>query len=532
MRLAIALATAALAVAPPAQAEWRKASSDHFVVYADDSEKDVRRFTEMLERYHNAMEILTGREVVAPSPSNRLTIFAVGSQSQMARLVGNPNTAVAGFYVPRAGASRAFVQDIELSTYEIPWTLAVLMHEYAHHFLISSSRFWTPAWLREGSAEFYAASRFPRDGSVEIGKPAYHRGAELRYFDDISIEQIVAFESLDEDEQADLRGFYGWSWALLHFLTFEEARAGQLQTYRRLLEGGTGSLDAAKQAFGDLDRLERELRSYKARNELNGFSITADLVTPGPIEIVGLSVGEAAAMDVRIWSEGSWGDEQTDKILESARKVAGRFPDDPAVNAMLAEAEFDAGNDAEAIAAADRAITADPGQVNAYIQKGYALFRMADALEEGPERVRAFTDAMAPFAALNRLENDHPLPLVHYYRSAVETGAITENARAAIENAAMLAPFDQALWLTVSAMQLGEGKIELARSNLRPIAFSPHDGPLPEAARKMLAFAENAEEGLPMDVSGLPDLEELNRADADGDDDTEDEGESGGNGEG
>ena len=41
-------AIAALSFAMPAQADWHVAESDHFVVYADDSEKDVRRFSEML----------------------------------------------------------------------------------------------------------------------------------------------------------------------------------------------------------------------------------------------------------------------------------------------------------------------------------------------------------------------------------------------------------------------------------------------------------------------------------------------------
>ncbi|MBX7483712.1 hypothetical protein K3174_14345 [Qipengyuania sp. 6D47A] len=43
-------AFAALILAVPAQADWYRADSDHFVIYADDSEKDVARFAEMLER--------------------------------------------------------------------------------------------------------------------------------------------------------------------------------------------------------------------------------------------------------------------------------------------------------------------------------------------------------------------------------------------------------------------------------------------------------------------------------------------------
>src|SRR3546814_15442307 len=90
----------ALGLASPAHAEWYKASSDHFVVYADDSEKDVRRFAEMLESYHEAIAFVIQRKVETPSPSNRVTIFAVGSVRELKALAGGDNRLIAGFYVP------------------------------------------------------------------------------------------------------------------------------------------------------------------------------------------------------------------------------------------------------------------------------------------------------------------------------------------------------------------------------------------------------------------------------------------------
>ena len=82
----------ALVLAPASvQAEWFEASSANFVVYADDSERDVRRFSEQLERFHAAMEIVTGLEGERPSPSKRVTVFMVRNQRQVQRLAGNRN---------------------------------------------------------------------------------------------------------------------------------------------------------------------------------------------------------------------------------------------------------------------------------------------------------------------------------------------------------------------------------------------------------------------------------------------------------
>ena len=53
------------------------------------------------------------------------------------------------------------------------------------------------------------------------------------------------------------------------------------------------------------------------------------------------------------------------------------MPAEPAVQAALAEAEFDAGDDEAALRAADKALATAPGNMTALIQKGYALTRAA-----------------------------------------------------------------------------------------------------------------------------------------------------------
>ena len=153
-----------------ARADCFEASSPHFVVYADDTERDVRRFSEQLERYHDAMETVTGRDQEPPSPSNRVTVYVVKNIRQVQRIAGNDM--IAGFYIPRAGSSVAFVPQVEVSRREIDSSMATLLHEYAHHFLISNSNFPMPRWLSEGAAEFFSAARFQSDGGLTLGLPA------------------------------------------------------------------------------------------------------------------------------------------------------------------------------------------------------------------------------------------------------------------------------------------------------------------------------------------------------------------------
>lgn len=151
----------------------------------------------------------------------------------------------------------------------------------------------------------------------------------------------------------------------------------------------------------------------------------------------------------------------------------------------LAEAEYDAGNDKEAIAAADAALAIDPKQQNAYIQKGYALFRQAaDAAD--PEV--AFKKARAPFMALNRLENDHPIPLIYFYQSFVRQGARpSPNAVEGLKRAVQVAPFDLGLHMMLATQLLRDGKPAEARVQLAPVAYNPHGRGFARYAQEMLA---------------------------------------------
>src|SRR3546814_3753552 len=45
--------------AVPARAEWREASSAHFLVYGDISASKLREYSERLERYDSALRLIT-----------------------------------------------------------------------------------------------------------------------------------------------------------------------------------------------------------------------------------------------------------------------------------------------------------------------------------------------------------------------------------------------------------------------------------------------------------------------------------------
>jgi len=485
-----ALFLALLMLPSAARADWLEASSEHFVVYADDSEKDIERFSRQLESYHKAMELVTGVETGTPSPSNRVTVFVVRNEREVRRLFGEGGRNVGGFYIPRAGGSLAIIPSVRARSRDIHYSMIVLLHEYAHHFLISNSRIPQPRWVSEGGAEFFASAEFERDGGMSLGRPAAHRAGELWYAREVRAEELLDPNTYEKRRTGRYDAFYGKSWLLYHYLTFEEERSGQLREYLVELAQGQGSREAAEAVFGDFGELDDELERYMRQPRMLSMVFRAEQVASGPVTVRRLREGEAEMMPVRIRSRRGVTTEQAAELLVDAREVAAEYPDDPAVLAALAEAEYDAGNDAEAIAAADKALALDPAQTNAYVQKGYALFRRA---AEADDRAAAYREAIGPFVELNRIENDHPLPLVYFHRSFVERGAEpSELAQHGLERAAELAPFDLGLRFSVAIQHLQGGRAAQARSDLVPIAYNPHGGEMAPLAQAMIEALDSA----------------------------------------
>lgn len=474
-----------------AHAAWMEASSAHFVVYADTDQKNLRRFSEQLERYDAAMALITGLERDTPSPSNRVTVYVVGSVAKMQQIYGLPDKArVGGFYIPRAGGSVAIIPTVGGGTAEgdqLDYSMVTLLHEYAHHFLLSRSGFPTPRWLGEGSADFFASASFGSDGGMVLGRPSLYREAQLLFSRDVTTNDLFDSEGYERRRGKGMQddAYYGKAWLLYHYLAFEPKRKGQLATYAKELIAGKSALDAARAAFGDFKVLESELDKYQMRTRLTAIGIKPTALKIGLVTIRALGGGEAAAMPVRIRSRrGVDSPAKAKAILADARAVAAKFPKDPAVLSTLTEALVDTENYDEAIATADTALAVDPNNVDILVQKGKAMFARAGKANDP----KAFRDARAPFLAANKIEHDHPLPLVYFYLTYVRAGLKpTPNAVDALKKASELAPFDLGLRMMMAMQELRDGERAAARLNLLPVAYNPHGEAMAAKAKEMIA---------------------------------------------
>ncbi len=474
----------------PLLAKWHVAESDHFVIYADQREADIRKFAQRLERFHAAMSFAFGATTKKPSPSNRVTVYVVSSDRKVQQLAGGTNRRVAGFYVPRAGGTLAVVPKLRKARSSADFSgETVLLHEYAHHFMYQITSHSWPRWFSEGFAEFFGSAKFFQDGAVGLGAPAGHRYSELGYGQAVPIELLLDTDGYAESKKRRYNSFYGQSWLLYHYLTFSAERQPQFNKYRKLLINGADEVEAAKSAFGDLRKLNSELRQYQKRKRLTYMHLKPEMLQTGPVAVRALRPGEAAVMPLKVQSKRGVTEEQAKELLPKIQAVADRHPGDAAVLAMLAEAEYDVGNHDAAIAAADRALAIDATMINAYVQKGYAL--AAKAKDSDGDAEQLWKETRKTFVALNRLENDHPIPLIWFYRTYVEQGKQpTELAIQGLEWALQLAPYDLSLRLNVAEQQRRDKRYAQAIKTLQPLVNSPHENAMTRRAEKILASIE------------------------------------------
>lgn len=476
----------------PARAAWHETSSEHFVIYADQSSGSVQKFAERLEKFHAAMAFMLGKEPESPSPSNRITVFVVNNTANVRKLADIGGKYTAGIYLPKAGNIVAIVPRLRSSGSKYNLSPEnILRHEYAHHFLANITSRAFPLWFQEGFAEFYASGRDGRDGTVILGGPAHHRAYELAASREVSIERLLNTANYLENQSGGYDQFYGRSWLLFHYLTFEKSRQDQIKQFQRLMAEGATDIEAAREAFGDLDELDRDLDRYVARKKLAALFLPPDRLKTSPVTIRKLGDGEAAMMSVIMESRTGVDEEEAIEVITKARNIATKYPDDAAVQEALAEAEFDAGYDSEAIAAADRALALDPKRVRAQIQKIYAYARRAESADN-PEVT--WKEVRAEIVAANRIETNHPIPLMEFYRAYRSAGQTPPDiAIQGLQRALELAPFDQGLRLTVAAQHMEDTEYQTAAAILRPLAYNPHRSAASEAAEQLLKLAETKE---------------------------------------
>jgi len=241
------------------QQPWNEVRSQHFRVLTNGSPGQARKVAREFEQLRWVFSSrFPGARLDTGAP---LLIFATTDENTAKVLEpagwklmqGN----LAGFF--RHSWEKQFAL-IRLDTFGGNGSKEVVYHEYAHTIEHLNAR-WTPSWLDEGIAEFYAYTRF-EEHKIYLGAPTI-RVRVLRGRMPDPIEKIISVTQRNSTYATEF--FYAESWALVHFLIYGPGMENgkKLDQFFTLLQQQRVDQKAVfQQVFGDFGKLNKELASY------------------------------------------------------------------------------------------------------------------------------------------------------------------------------------------------------------------------------------------------------------------------------
>ena len=461
----------ALAYGPSARAEWLEVKSAHFTLTGDLDEATLRRRAERLERFD-----ATIRQIIPKSIESNLPVMVTNSVDEV-RAIGHRSSGTLAFFAPSPYGVFAVTPESVNNGYGVSAEM-VMFHEYVHHMLMGSLDDPMPRWMNEGMAELFMNTRLENDGAVTIGLGNSARGYSLNRLGRWTVERMFESDRLPPSE-GDVDQLYAKGWLFLHYCLFSGKRSGQFAAFAELLKKGVPQIDAARQAFGDLDKLEAELEFYRGRNALPALRIAADkLHELAAVAVRRLSPGEAEMMPMRRRSMGGVTAAEALALAARARPVAAKFPDSAFAQRAMSEMEYDAKNYDAADSAIDLALKADSQFVDAMAFKG--LLVGARALRE--KKPELWREARSWIVRANRAQPDNPFPLALYFDSFTAAGqAPPQAALNGLLRAIQLQPSYLGLRTKAAVQLLNTDATKDARFVLAPAALAPHskaDNPL------------------------------------------------------
>lgn len=461
---------------------WIEVRSPNFVIVTNAGEGSAKQtaiqFEQIRSLFRDALPI--AKSHAGPM----VTILAAKNEKTLQELLpeywAKGHAHPAGIFVQ---AMNQFYIALELDV-EGPNPYETIYHEYYHSLTMPYAPN-TPTWLAEGLADFFGNSQIE-------GKTATMGQASGPLLYQLQGQRLLPLDTLfrvDQsspyyNENSKVTLFYAESWALVHYLMIgdNQAHKGMLTAYLNALGNGATEEDAAKQGFGDLNKLQNALESYIQRNSYYQFRLAA----PAKVRDSDLHIRTLSEADVDAYQGGF---AETRGHSEEAKakldQAIALDPKNALAQSNMAITEFFMGKKSDALDSASKAIALDPGNMLTRYLRAYLAYN-EDRRAEDPqieEDLRAAIAGSPEFAP--------PYGLMAFYLTA-QDGDLTEALKDA-RRAISIEPGN-------SEYRLAEAQVLMKMQNF-------------DAARKALEFAREsastAQQSLRVDMfaSNLDEME-------------------------
>ncbi|MBS3962425.1 MAG: hypothetical protein KGZ61_11440 [Sandarakinorhabdus sp.] len=468
---------ACLLWAGPAQADWKVAETANFRVYSEAPDSRLMEQAAVLEDFRSLLIRMTGHVPAADMP--RLDVFMVDDLAT-AMPWREPPRGMVGFYRASAGRISAVAQDRASGRVSGINAQQILLHEFAHHFMLAANGLAHPAWYVEGFAEYFSTAEFQPD-RIELGKISPNRAIWLSNLPWIPLEQLLAGRPGAASGRSAAM-FYAQSWALTHYMFRAPGMREKLIAYLLAFSSGMDPVEAFRlHVDPDLGAFQSKLRRYvNAKATYTRFDRPP--ATPVAVRLTALPPSAGTMLMRLVALEHGVSPGEGAAALADVRALAAGAPLDPLAKRALALAELEHGDPVTAIMLLDQLLASTPGDADLLRWRALSVRPMAGAASPAvvakakrflARALQSDPDDWRTLHAYVRLHGptSRPLPpelltlLLRAHELAPQVSEVVLDAAVALQHA---------------------GLMPEAAAVLQPLAASPHGGAAAELAARLL----------------------------------------------
>lgn len=524
---------------------WKRAETDHVVVFSDGSEAELIEVTSNLERLQALMSRLYGSAgQTENSPKLQVTLYdsrdeikklklqnirseegpfskdfvdqryydprvdggviAVATNDQLIRL--DTNIARSRFCdaLAEGGADCIGKQEPYLRPVVRSWK-SILYSAFAQHFILTNVPQPYPRWYLDGIGALFSSIEVRKNGSLDYARPLADYRQIFYAYGDVNGRDILTGSYLASPSPRMVWTPYH-AWLITHFFVFSELKPelnAQFQQYMAAVGHGASPAEAAN-VFKDMTRLSRRISGYAASGK--SFATTKPLeeaLQPSPM-VTMLLPAEAAVLDAKLKlgdlapvlaspeeEDGNsnvsvqWIDQVNNKLMQ--------LPFNADSMLVIAEAECRSARIRECLADAERILAQSPQNARALAWKGVALTEQAFSAAPS-ERMNALTAAREIITRALQLNPNDPVAAIAYFQSFTRAREqVPEPAMVNLAKIAAAVPSSPRPRLLLGKELIRQGKTEVAQQLLSPVMYGAYDSPEKKIAQRLLSPSANTE---------------------------------------
>lgn len=487
---AVFVGLSAWAAPKTAHADWLRAESERFIVYSDGGERALRDYVQKLEMFDRVMQFRSG-VAITTEPQRKLPIYLVRSRSALLRVHPQSGENVVGTYFPTE--EDVFAVTIRgdgngLSGDE------VLMHEYAHHFMLGNFPGSYPAWFVEGFAEYYATAEIDvRDREVILGGFNRNRAYWIMAESWIPLDVLLTKRPGEIRASSQRATYYPIAWLLAHWFYSTPERLEQLDIYLKAVASGQDSVTAMQQATGmTLEQLRASLRRYTrerlGRTKISGQFPTAEVY----VERLSPAADDLLLINQRLKIGAPNGDRQA--LGQEVARLAARYGDDPLALLAAGHAGLHFGDRPAGERALQRLLEIDPDHVEALQFLAQERLKQAREADDDDQAQQLRAQAHTYLAHAYQVgQNDYRTLMLLSELRRTQPSYPNENDILTLGLALDRAPQLAAVRFPYASALIETGKRDEAVAVLKPLANNPHGGGASALASRMISAIENGQ---------------------------------------